>query len=94
MSPVALRYGATRYAVHRSDDDRYSIVQMIWFPGHGDWYRFWESPELKEFRARYTGKFQAPITYTVHEELAFGELGPEVPLDEHASAPLPAPAAA
>ena len=88
MAPLALRYGATRYAVHRSEDDHYNILQMIWFAEHGDWYRFWESPELIEFRARYAAKYQAPITYVVHEELAAGELGPQVPLDD--GAPLPA----
>jgi hypothetical protein len=82
LAPIALRHGATRYAVHRSLDDRYSIDQMIWFDDHGDWYRFWESPELVEFRARHAGKFQVPITYTAYEEIAAGELGPQVPLGE------------
>ena len=94
MAPVALRYGATKYAVHRSADDRYNIVQMIWFADHGDWYRFWEGPELVEFRARFAGKYQAPITYTVHEEIAAGELGPEVPLEQLAPSAAPSPAAA
>ncbi len=94
MSPIALRYGATRYAVHRSDDDRYNILQMIWFADHGDWYRFWEGPELVEFRARYTGKFQAPITYTVYEEVAAGELGPEIPRRGLEPAPELSPSAA
>jgi len=94
MSPVALRYGATKYAVHRSDDDRYNILQMVWFPNHGDWYRFWESPELVEFRARNSGKYQAPITYTVYEELAAGELGPQVPLVEELPLPVVSPSAA
>jgi hypothetical protein len=82
MSPIALRYGATKYAVQRSNDDRYNILQMIWFSDHGDWYRFWESPELIEFRARYSGKYQAPITYTPYEELAGGELGPQASAPE------------
>ena len=93
MAPLALRYGATKYAVHRSDDDRYSVLQMIWFAEHGDWYRFWESPELVEFRARYSGKYQAPITYVVHEEIAAGELGPQVPLAEDVPAPVLSPSA-
>jgi hypothetical protein len=94
MSETALRYGATRHAVHRSGDDRYNILQMIWFENHGDWYRFWEGPELIEFRARHTGKYQAPITYTVYEELAAGELGPDVPRGEIEPAPALSPSAA
>ena len=93
MAPITLRYGATRYAVHRSEDDRYNILLMVWFDPHGDWYRFWESPELVEFRARYSGKYQAPITYTVCEEVVHGELGPQVPLEELAPAPSLAPSA-
>jgi hypothetical protein len=93
ISPVALRYGASRYAVHRSADDEYNIVQMVWFEDHGDWYRFWEGPELTEFRARYSGKYQVPITYTVHHEIAAGELGPQVPLPEDAPLPELSPSA-
>jgi hypothetical protein len=94
MSPIALRYGATKYAVQRSNDDRYNIVQMIWFSDHGDWYRFWESPELIEFRARYSGKYQAPITYTAYEELARAELGPQLSVLEQHTVPAAAPSAA
>ena len=85
---VALRYGATQYAVHRSDDDRYKILQMAWFESHTDWYSYWESPEMIEFRRRNSGHYQIPVTYVWHEELAAGALGPEVPLQP---APEPAP---
>ena len=85
---IALRYGATQYAVHQSRDDRYNVLQMTWFETHQDWYRYWESPEMIEFRRRNSGHFQIPITYVWHEELATGALGPEVPLEP---APEPAP---
>lgn len=85
-APVALRYGATKYSVQRSDDDRYAITQMVWFASHHDFYRYWNSPEIIEFRRRNSGHFQIPINYIWHEEFAAGELGPEVPL-----APEPEP---
>ncbi len=94
MAPVSLRYGATRYAVHRSLDDRYSILLMIWFENHRDWVRFWEGPELIEFRARYAAKYQAPIAYVPHQELTSGELGPQVPREAAAPAPVASPSAA
>ncbi len=72
LSPLSLRYGATRYAVHRSRDDMYKINQMLWFDSKEDWYRFWESPELIEFRAHFTGKYQIPIVYVWHDEVAAG----------------------
>jgi hypothetical protein len=87
-APIALRYGATKYAVHRSADDRYMIIQMAWFESHKDWYRYWNGPEMIEFRRRNSGHFQIPVNYIWHEELAGGELGPEVPL---AGEPEPVP---
>lgn len=85
---IALRYGATRYAVHRSQDDRYRIIQMAWFDGKADWYRYWDGPEMKEFRRRNSSHYQIPVTYVWHEEIASGELGPAVEVPE---APEPEP---
>ncbi len=87
-APIALRYGATQYAVHRSNEDRYRITQMSWFESKEAWYRYWDGPEMIEFRARNTGHYQIPITYAWHDELAAGALGPEVPL---AREPAPEP---
>ncbi|HWF35696.1 MAG TPA: hypothetical protein VG295_09985 [Solirubrobacteraceae bacterium] len=74
VAPIALRYGATRYAVHRSRDDRYKITQMSWFESEADWYRYWEGPEMIEFRADNSGRFQVPIVYVWHDELTAGEI--------------------
>lgn len=90
-TPLCLRYGATRYAVHQSRDDMYKITQMMWFPSQADWYRFWEGPEMTEFRRRFAGKYQIPISYIWHTELAAGQLGPQVDLNG-ASTPEPEPA--
>jgi hypothetical protein len=75
---LALRYGATQYAVHRSRDDRYTIQQMAWFESTNDWYRYWDGPEMIEFRRRNTGRYTIPITYVWYDELVVGALGPEV----------------
>jgi hypothetical protein len=94
-APIALRYGATQYAVHRSRDDRYKITQMAWFPTKTDWYRYWEGPEMLEFRRRNSGRYQIPITYIWHDELAAGALGPEVQAEpEPEPGPEPVPATA
>ena len=85
---IALRYGATQYSVHRSADDRYKIIQMAWFESGRDWYRYWEGPEMIEFRRRNSGRYQVPVTYTWHDELDFGALGPEVLIPPE---PLPEP---
>jgi hypothetical protein len=94
-APLALRYGATQYSVHRSRDDRYKITQMAWFESKPAWYRYWEGPEMIEFRRRHSGKYQIPITYVWYDELVAGELGPEVELEPEAAPPAePAPTVA
>jgi hypothetical protein len=79
IAPVALRYGASQYQVQVSNDDRYKITQMSWFASRTDWYRYWEGPEMIEFRARNSRRYQIPIVYGWVEEIAAGALGPEVP---------------
>jgi hypothetical protein len=74
IAPLALRYGATRYAVHRSLDDRYKILQMAWFKSKLDWARYWDGPEMIEFRTRNLGHFQIPLGYVWQDELADGAL--------------------
>ena len=91
VAPLALRYGATRYAVHRSLDDRYRITQMTWFERKEDWYRYWDGPEMIEFRARHSAHYQIPIEYGWCEEIAGGEMGPEVPTPAAEPEPEPAP---
>jgi hypothetical protein len=91
---ISLRYGATQYQVHRSRDDRYRVLQMVWFASKTDWYRYWDGPEMLEFRRRNAGRFQIPVTYIWHDEVAAGAMGPGVGLGEPEPAPEPAPAAA
>jgi hypothetical protein len=96
VAPLALRYGATQYAVHVDDDDRYRVTQMTWVNSKADWYRYWDGPEMIEFRARNMGRYQVPISYSWADEIAAGALGPEVrngePNGSPNGAPQPAPA--
>jgi hypothetical protein len=89
---ISLRYGATEYRVHINHDDRYKITQMVWIADKDDWYRYWDGPEMIEFRARNAGRYQIPLTYAWADEIAAGSLGPEVPASE--PEPQPAPQAA
>jgi hypothetical protein len=63
IAPVTLRYGATSYAVYRSRDDRYKFQQLASFAKHIDWERFWDGPEMIDFRARHAGWYQIPLLY-------------------------------
>ncbi len=65
-----------QYSVHRSRDDRYRITQMAWFESKTDWYRYWDGPEMIEFRRRNTSHYQIPMTYIWNDELVAGALGP------------------
>jgi hypothetical protein len=95
VAPHVLRYGATQYAVHTSRDDRYKVTQMSWFERKADWYRYWEGPEMIEFRARLSGHYTIPIIYVWQDELIAGALGPQVPNGEAEPEPAPVqPAAA
>jgi hypothetical protein len=94
-APLVLRYRATQYSVQVSQDDRYKITQMSWFERKEDWYRYWDGPEMIEFRARNAGKYQVPIAYGWVDEIVCGALGPQVEQPEPEPTPeQPAPQAA
>src|SRR6185312_15998026 len=63
VAATALRYGASSYAVYRARDDRYKFQQLASFAEHSGWERFWESPEMIDFRVRHTGWYQVPVLY-------------------------------
>ena len=91
---LSLRYGATRYQVHRSNDDRYKITMMVWFESKTAWYRYWDGPEMIAFRRRNSGRFQIPVVYYWSDEIAVGSVGPEVEAEPVDSEPRPVPGAA
>ena len=59
---------------------------MAWFESKQDWYRYWDGPEMIEFRRRNTGQYTIPITYVWYDELVVGALGPEVEAERRARA--------
>jgi hypothetical protein len=63
IAPVALRYGASSYAVYRYRDDRYKFQQLAVFEDQLDWERYWEGPEMIEFRTIYSSWYQVPVLY-------------------------------
>jgi quinol monooxygenase YgiN len=93
-APLTLKYGALKYSVMRSIDDPYRITQQIWFDDHDNWYRYWDGPEMIEFRAKHSRHFQIPVVYFWSDEIASGALGPEVPTAEAEPEPAPEPSAA
>ena len=72
IAPMALRYGATAYAVYRYRDDRYKFLQTATFESKVDWERYWNGPEFVAWRTRYHGWFQIPIVYVWNDVVAEG----------------------
>jgi hypothetical protein len=77
IAPTALRYGADSYAVYRSRDDRYKFQQLATFDEHLDWERYWEGPEMTDFRARHSSWYQVPLLYGFWDRTAAGAVAPE-----------------
>jgi hypothetical protein len=74
VAPVALRYGADSYAVYRASDDRYRFQQFASFAEHLDWERYWEGPEMVDFRVRHSSWYQVPVLYGWWDQTAAGAL--------------------
>ncbi len=74
VAPVALRYGATAYAVYRYRDDRYRFIQSATFEDKLDWERYWGGPEMTRFRTIHQGWFQVPIVYQWTDVVIEGSL--------------------
>ena len=79
VAPASIRYGATQYRVHRSREDAYRILQMMWFESRLEWERYWEGPEMTAFRANHGGQYQVPVLYVWHDELAVDAIAPAEP---------------
>jgi hypothetical protein len=77
IAPVALRYGATDWAVYRYKDDRYKFQQLATFESAAAYTLYWNGPEFSAWRADYSGWYQVPVVYYPMTLVASGELGGE-----------------
>jgi hypothetical protein len=74
VAPIALRYGATHYAVYRSHDDRYKFSQVADFKNKTDWVRYWDGPEMTRFRTMSSSWYQVPVLYQPNDIVAEGSM--------------------
>ena len=63
LAPIALRYGATHYALFRYRDDRYKFLQTATFTNKADWDAYWNGPEFERFRVVNSSFYQVPVLY-------------------------------
>jgi quinol monooxygenase YgiN len=83
LAPISMRYGATRYEVFRSRDDRYKFLMTVDFDEHAGWDAFWFGPEFTDWRAACSSWYHVPLLYVwndrvadgaIHDPVAAGEL--------------------
>jgi quinol monooxygenase YgiN len=86
IAPVALRYGATSYAVYRADDDRYRFLQASSWKRKDDFVAYWEGPEFRRFRVTCSSWYQVPVLYAWQDVSAEGALAE---VAEERPGPLP-----
>lgn len=87
IAPISLRYGATRYAIHRNRDDAYKLLMMVEFESKSDWERYWNGPEMIRFRAVNQSLYQVPQLYSWADISIEGGIGEGV---EHVGGGTPA----
>ena len=74
IAPVAIKYGASHYAVYRSQEDRYKFVQIADFKTKAEWIAYWDGPEFQRFRAVHSGWYQVPVLYAPQDLTAEGSM--------------------
>jgi hypothetical protein len=77
IAPVAVRYGARTYSVHRFRDDRYKFLQTAEFETKLDFDRYWHGPEFTDFRVLCSSWYQVPVTYSWADLVVEGALEPD-----------------
>jgi hypothetical protein len=84
LGPISLRYGARRYEVFRSRDDRYRFLTSFEFDTKTDWDAFWYGPEFTDWRTVCSGWYQVPLLYAWQDLVSVGELREPVAADVRA----------
>jgi hypothetical protein len=75
IAAVAMRYGATSYAVYRHRDDRYKYLQVAEFEDKVAFEKYWYGPEFSAFRTIHSSWYQVPVVYQWTDRIAYGKLG-------------------
>jgi quinol monooxygenase YgiN len=82
LAPISLRYGATKYEVFRSRDDRYKFLMAIDFDDHAGWDAFWFGEEFTDWRIACSSWFTVPLLYVWNDRVAGGEVHEQVAAGE------------
>jgi quinol monooxygenase YgiN len=77
IAPVATRYGASAYTVHRNREDRHKFLQTATFENKLDFDRYWTGPEFTDWRIVNGGHWQVPIYPVWNDIVIEGSVEPE-----------------
>lgn len=72
LAPISLRYGARRFEVFRSREDRYRFLLVVEYDDKSGWDEFWYGEEFTDMRASCSGWFQVPLLYVWQDLVAAG----------------------
>ncbi len=78
IAPIAMRYGATDYAVYRNRDDMYKFSQTATFEDKSGFEAYWYGEEFIAWRADYSSWYQVPVLYTWADVVIAGGLSQPV----------------
>jgi len=73
IAPLALRHGATDYAVYRSRDDQYKFLQMATFEDKLAWESYWNGADFIAWREQHSSWFQIPVLYSWTDVVVAGK---------------------
>ncbi|MEJ7797460.1 MAG: hypothetical protein WKF42_03100 [Solirubrobacteraceae bacterium] len=74
LAPIAVRYGATRYDVYRSRDDRHRFLLTAEFDASKQWEAFWYGEEFTSWRASCSSWYHVPLLYVWNDRFSSGAL--------------------
>jgi len=73
---AALDFGASGWALFRSQEGQLDFIQHAYFPTKDDWERYWYSEEISAARLSVQGYYQVPLLPTFHTVVGMGFLDP------------------
>ena len=76
VAEAALDFGATGWALYRSQEGQLDFTQHAHFPTKDHWDRYWYSDELSEARLSVQNYYQVPLLPTFHTVAGMGFLDP------------------
>jgi hypothetical protein len=73
---AALDFGATYWALLRSQEGQLDFTQHAHFPTKEHWDRYWYSEEISEARIACASLYQVPLLPTFHTIVGSGSMAP------------------